>query len=164
MLTRNYSEVNTQFSEMSIHSQKNARTMTVYAMSNSPESNSAFLSHFDCDDENRRYHTPRSCRSSWKRSLSNPTDNMRTITYVFIAYRTQRSILFCCTETNNILRAVSSSEDAVFSMRTFTWSWWLPVSLCRSVIGLNVEPYGLRLDTTLIGTCLRNRHLHEVER
>ena len=45
----------------------------------------------------------------------------------------QSSILFCCTETNNILRAVSSREDAVFSIRTFTWSWCLPVSrLCRS--------------------------------
>ena len=42
-LTRNYSEVNTQFSEMNIHSQKNARTMTVYAMSNSPELNSALV-------------------------------------------------------------------------------------------------------------------------
>ena len=86
------------------------------------------------------------------------------ITYTFIAYWTQRSILFCCTETNNILRAVSSSEDAVFSMRTFTWSWWLPVSLCRSAIGLNIEPYRLCLGTSLTGTCLRSRHLHGVER
>jgi hypothetical protein len=86
------------------------------------------------------------------------------ITYEFIAYRTQRSILFCCTETNNILRVVSSSEDAVFSMRTFTWSWWLPVSLCRSAIGLDVEPYGLHLGARLTSTCLRSRHLHAVER
>ena len=55
------------------------------------------------------------------------------ITYKSIAYWMQSSILFCCTETNNILRAVSSSEDAVFSMRTFTWSWCLPVSgICRA--------------------------------
>ena len=67
------------------------------------------------------------------------------ISYAFIAYWTQSSILFCWTETNNILRAVSSSEDAVLSMRTFTWSWCLPVSLCRSAIGLNVEPYSLHL-------------------
>ena len=57
-------------------------------------------------------------------------------TYCFIAYWMQSSILFCCTETNNILRAVSSREDAVFSIRTFTWSWCLPVSrLCRSSYG-----------------------------
>jgi hypothetical protein len=68
------------------------------------------------------------------------------ITYEFIAYWTQRSILFCCTETNNILRAVSSSEDAVFSMRTFTWSWWLPVSLCRSAIILSHMVYVLARD------------------
>ena len=43
------------------------------------------------------------------------------ITHSSIAYRMQISILFCCTETNNILRAVSSSEDAVLSIRTFTW-------------------------------------------
>ena len=90
----------------------------------------------------RHYQAPQSCRPSWKRSLSNVTNN-ENITYTFIAYRTQRSILFCCTETNNILRAVLSNEDAVFSMRTFTWSWWLPVSLCRSTIGLDIEPYGL---------------------
>ena len=54
------------------------------------------------------------------------------ITYKFIACRMQSSILFCCTETNNILRAVSSSADAVFSMRTFTWFWCLWVSeVCR---------------------------------
>ena len=86
------------------------------------------------------------------------------ITYAFIAYRTQRSILFCCTETNNILRAASSSEDAVFSMRTFTWSWWLPVSLCRSAIGLNAEPYSPCLGAKGSSTCLRSRHLHAVER
>ena len=57
----------------------------------------------------------------------------KNITYKFIAYRTQSSILFCCTETNNIFRALSSSEDAVFSMRTFTWSPCLPASgICRS--------------------------------
>jgi hypothetical protein len=57
----------------------------------------------------------------------------KKITYSSSAYRTQSSILFCCTETNNIFRAVSSSEDAVFSMRTFTWSWTLPISgVCRS--------------------------------
>ena len=99
-------------------------------------------SHLDCNEENRQYHTPQSCRPSWKRSLSNFTNNENK-TYTFIAYWTQRSILFCCTETNNILRAVLSNEDAVFSMRTFTWSWWLPVSLCRPAIGLDIEPYGL---------------------
>ena len=120
-------------------------------------------SHLDCNVENRQYQIPRSCWPSWKRSLSNVMFN-GNVTYSFIAYRTQRSILFCCTETNNILRAVLSNEDAVFSMRTFTWSWWLPVSLCRSAIGLDVEPYGLRLRPRLTSTCLRSRHLHEVER
>ena len=56
------------------------------------------------------------------------------ITYSSTAYRMQSSILFCCTETNNILRAVSSSEDAVFSMRTFTWSWCLSLlGVCRPI-------------------------------
>ena len=91
----------------------------------------------------RHYQSPQSCWPSWKRSLSNVTNN-ENITYAIIAYWTQRSILFCCTDTNNILRAVLSNEDAVLSMRTFTWSWWLPVSLCRSVIGFDVEPYGRR--------------------
>ena len=90
--------------------------------------------------------------------------NDGNIMYLFIAYWTQRSILFCCTETNNILRAVLSNEDAVFSMRTFTCSWWLPVSLCRSAIGLDVETYGLRFGKRLTSTCLRSIHLHEVER
>ena len=89
--------------------------------------------------------------------------NNENVTYLFIAYWTQRLILFCCTETNNILRAVLSNEDAVFSMRTFTCSWWLPVSLCRSAIGLNVEPYGLHLGKRLTSTYLQSRHLHEVE-
>ena len=97
-------------------------------------------SHLNCDDENRRYHTPQSCRPSWKRSLSN-LKNSENMTYTFIACWTQRSTLFCCTETNNILRAVLSNEDAVFSIRTFTWSWWLLVSLWRSAIGLDVEPW-----------------------
>ena len=92
-------------------------------------------SHLNCNEENRHYHPPRSCGPSWKRSFSNLMNN-ENITYTFIAYWTQRSILFCCTETNNILRAVLSNEDAVFSMRTFTCSWWLPVSLWRSAIGL----------------------------
>ena len=100
-------------------------------------------SHLGCDEENRQYDTSRYCWPSWKRSFSDLMNN-ENITYPFIAYWTQRSILFCCTETNNILRAVLSNEDAVLSMRTFTWSWWLPVSLCRSVIGFDVEPYGLR--------------------
>ena len=90
----------------------------------------------------RHYQAFQSCWPSWKRSLSNVKNN-ENITYRFIAYWMQRSILFCCTETNNILRAVLSNEDAVLSMRTFTWSWWLPVSLCRSAIGIDVEPYGL---------------------
>ena len=89
-------------------------------------------SHLDCDEENKQYHDTQCHWPSWKWSFSNLTNN-ENITYEFIAYWTQRSILFCCTETNNILRAVLSSDDAVFSMRTFTWSWWLPVSLCRSV-------------------------------
>ena len=55
------------------------------------------------------------------------------ITYECIAYWMQSSMLFCCTEINKILRAVLSSEDAVLSMRTFTWSWCLPVSgVCKS--------------------------------
>ena len=119
-------------------------------------------SHLNCNEENRRYHAPQSWGPSWKRSLTNVTNN-ENITYTFIAYWTQRSILFCCTETNNILRAVLSNEDAVFSMRTFTWSWWLPVSLWRSAIGLDVESYGLCLGARLTSTCLRSRHLHEVE-
>ena len=94
--------------------------------------------HLDYYDKNRLYHTPQHFWPSWRKSLSNCT-NSKNMTYTFIAYWTQRSILFCCTETNNILRAVLSNEDAVFSMRTFTWSWWLPVSLCRSAIGLDVE-------------------------
>ena len=53
----------------------------------------------------------------------------QNMTYSNIADLMQSSMLFCCTETNNILRAVSSSEDSVFSMRTFTWSWCLPVSV-----------------------------------
>ena len=86
------------------------------------------------------------------------------ITYKFIAYWMQSSILFCCTETNNILRAVSSREDAVFSMRTFTWSWCLPVSgICRS-IDLNVETARLHFGTRLTSTCLRSRHLPVVGR
>ena len=120
-------------------------------------------SHLDCDDEDRQYHATRSRWSSWKRSFSNLTNN-KNITYEFIACWTQRSILFCCTETNNILRTASSSEDAVFSMRTFTWSWWLPVSLCRSAIGLDVERYDLCFGARLTSTCLRSRHLHAVER
>ena len=91
-------------------------------------------------------------------------EQYENIAYKFIAYWTQRSILFCCTEMNNILRAVSSREDAVFSMRTFTWSWCLPVSQCRSAIGLNVEPYGQHFGTRLTSTCLRSKHLHAVER
>ena len=85
-------------------------------------------------------------------------------TYNSIAYWMQSSRLFCCTETNNILRAVSSSEDAVFSMRTFTWSWWLPISLWRSGIGLNVKQYGLWHGTRLTSACLRSKYLHAVER
>ena len=134
--------VNTQFHELSIHSHMNAQTMTVYTMSSYTEWNSASYTHLNCNDKNKRYQCPRSSWSSWKRSLSNLMNNT---TYEFIAYWTLSSILFCCTETNNILRAVSSSEDAVLSMRMFTWSWCLPVSLCRSAIGLNVEPYGLHL-------------------
>ena len=118
-------------------------------------------SHLDCNVKNRLYHMSQSCWLSWKRSLSNSMNN-ENITYAFIAYWTQRLILFCCTETNNILRAVLSNEDAVFSMRTFTCSWWLPVSLCRSAIGKDVEPYGLHLGTRLTSTCLQSRHLHEV--
>ena len=98
-----------------------------------------------------------------KRSLSNLTIN-ENITYKFIAYWTQSSILFCCTETNNIFIAVSSSEDAVFSIRTFTWSWCLRVSLCRSAVGLNVERCGLHFGSRLTCTCLQSRHLHAVER
>ena len=120
-------------------------------------------SHLDCGGEDRRHKTSRSCRSNWKRSLSNLTNN-ENITYEYIAYRTQKSILFCCTETNNILRASSSSEHAVFSMRTFTWSWWFPDSLFRAAMGLNVESYGLRLGARLTSTCLRSRHLRVVER
>ena len=71
------------------------------------------------------------------------------ISYEFIANWIQSSILCRCTETNSILRAVSSSEDAVFSKRTFTWSWWWLVSLCRAAIGLNVEPSSLHFDTRL---------------
>ena len=88
----------------------------------------------------------------------------KNITYLFIAYWTQRSILFCCTETNKFLRAVSSSEDAVFSMRTFTWSWWLPVLLCRSDIGSNIELYGLHFGTRLTTTYLGSRHPRAAER
>ena len=66
-------------------------------------------------------------------------------TYSSIAYWMQSSILFCCTETNNILRAVSSSEDAVFSIRTFTWSWCLPDSeVLQICVGLNIESSGLQ--------------------
>ena len=119
-------------------------------------------SHLDYDDEDRQYHTPQSCRPSWKMSLSNLMNNAQ-LTYLFIANWTQRSILFCCTETNNILRAVLSNEDAVFSMRTFTWSWWLHVSLCRSAIRLDVETFYLCLGARLTSTCLRSKHLHEVE-
>jgi hypothetical protein len=44
--------VNIQFNELNVHSQMNARTMTLYAMSNLPEVNSALHSQFlDCDDE-----------------------------------------------------------------------------------------------------------------
>ena len=84
--------------------------------------------------------------------------------YCFIAYWMQSSILFCCTETNNIFRAVSSSEDAVFSMRTFTWSWWLPIlCVCRSAH--RVERWaGLHFGTRLTSTCLRSRHLRVVEK
>ena len=120
-------------------------------------------SHLDCNVENWQYQFSRSGWSSWKRSLSNLM-KIKNITYLSIAYRTQRLILFRCTETNNIFRAVLSNEDAVFSMRTLTWSWWLPVSLCRSAIGFDVEPYGLCLDPRLTGTCLRSRHLRAVER
>ena len=86
-------------------------------------------------------------------------------TYSFITYWMQRSILFCCTETNNILRAVSSSEDAIFSMRTFTWSWWLPGVCRRSTWGwmLSRSTY-ITLGKRLTGTCLQSRHLHVVER
>ena len=128
-----------------------------------PLNQNQHYSHLDCKEENRRYHAPQSCRPCWKRSLSNLTNN-ENITYALIAYWTQRSILFCCTETNNILRAVLSNEDAVFSMRTFTCSWWLPVSLCRSAIRLDVETFDLRLGARLTSTCLQSRHLHEVER
>ena len=88
----------------------------------------------------------------------------KNVTYLFIAYWMQSSILFCCTETNNIFRAVSSSEDAVFSMRTFTWSWWLPISgVCRSAHRVE-RSASLHLSTRLTSTCLRSRHLHVVER
>ena len=156
--------MNTQFSELSIHSHMYARTIAVYTVSKSPESNSALHSHLDCNwREQTVLYTP-ILSVNLKKITVNSHKQYENITYEFIAYWTQRSILFCCTETNNILRASSSSEVAVFSMRTFTWSWWLPASLCRSAIGLNVEPYGLRFGTRSTSTCLRSRHLHAVER
>ena len=45
-LTGNYSIVNTQFSKLSIHSHMYAQTMTVYTLSNSPESNLALHNSF----------------------------------------------------------------------------------------------------------------------
>ena len=161
-LTRNYSIVNTSsvnWASTHIWMPKPCQRIPYQIILNDIQ----LYSHLDCNVENRQYQIPRSCWPTWRRSLSNVMYN-GNITYSFIAYRTQRSILFCCTETNNILRAVLSNEDAVFSMRTFTWSWWLPVSLCRSAIGFDVEPYNLRLGPRLTSTCLRSRHLHEVER
>ena len=47
--------VNTQFNKLSNHSQMNAQTISLYAMLYAPESNSAFHSCLDCDDEDRQY-------------------------------------------------------------------------------------------------------------
>ena len=63
-LTGIYSVMNTQFSELIIHSHMNAQTMTVYAMSYPPESNSALHGHLDCDGEDRQDHAARSSQSS----------------------------------------------------------------------------------------------------
>ena len=137
--------VNSQFSELNIYLQVNAQTMTMYAMSLQTGSNSASQSFELQWQEQTVLISPISLIKL--RKVIVKSHEQYGITYEFIAYWTQSSILFRCTETNNILRAVSSSEDAVFSMRTFTWSWCLPVSLCRSVIGLNIEPYGLHFIT-----------------
>ena len=137
--------------------------MSVYALSNPPKLNSA-LQSFELRWRQQTVLQTPILSVNLKKVIVENHKQYENITYKFIAYRTQRSILFRCTETNNNLRAVSSSEDAVFSMRTFTWSWWLPVSLCRSAIGLNIEPYGLCLGARLNIACLRSRHLHAVER
>ena len=104
-------------------------------------------SHFDCDVD-KRYYWTRSFPSGWKKAIgvSNRVNQQyEKITYSSIAYWMQSSILFFCTETNNIFRAVLSSEDAVFSMRIFTWSWCLPDSgICRSAHRLNVKPSSLQ--------------------
>ena len=86
------------------------------------------------------------------------------ITYSSIAYWMQSSILFCCTETNNILRAESSSADAVLSIRTFTWSWCSPVSrLWRPAWGQALS-HPVYMLTKITTTCLRSRHLYAEER
>ena len=97
------------------------------------------------------------------KAIITPCQQYENITYSSIAYWMHSSILFCCTETNNILRAVSSSEDAVFSMRTFTWSWCLPASgICRSAHRVDWWA-GLHFSTRFTSTYLRNRHVHAVE-
>ena len=82
----------------------NAQTMTVYAMSSSPELNSALHSHLAMREQTVLY-TP-ILPAKLKRIIVKTHEQYENITYEIIAYRTQRSILVCCPETSNILRAV----------------------------------------------------------
>ena len=150
--------------ELRIHSHMNAQTMTVYTISMPPKSNLSLHMSFELWWQGQTVSYPPMLSVKLKKIITKSHKQYENITYAFIAYRTQRSILFCCTETNNNLRVVSSSEDAVFSMRSFTCSWWLPVSWFRPNIGLIIELYSLHFSTTLTNTCLRRRHLHAVER
>ena len=56
-LTGNYTikRVNTQFNELSIHSQMYAQTTTLYTLSFPPGSNSALHSHLGCNDKDKQY-------------------------------------------------------------------------------------------------------------
>ena len=82
-LTRSYSsksEYPVSDLRIHVHSQMNAQTISLYAMSVTPESNSALHNQLDCNDEDRRYWWPLSRQVSWKRSMPN-NFNDENITY-----------------------------------------------------------------------------------
>jgi len=68
----------------------------------------------------------------WTAQMSWYTDNIVKGTYYFTAYSIHNSRLFFWTETNNILSARSSRDPAVSFISSFTWSWWLPLFVCRA--------------------------------
>ena len=156
--------MNTQLSELSVHSHMNAQTISFSNIPYPPELNSVLHSHLDHDDRTDSTNSPDLVGQAEKRQRQISSTIWEHNILIYCIFNAELDIILLYWNKQHLESSIIKWGCCLLDENFHLALMFTCFGSMQIWIGLNIEPSSLHFSIRLTKTCLRSRHLHVAEK